>query len=438
LRRNLWIVLGLIIIIAGLAGLVDWPTGPNLHIGKYFQEIKVHEGLDLQGGVYLIYQLDTSGINNKDIKTASQSLVSAIERRINGLGVSEPSIQLASAGSNQTIIVELPGITNIQDAINSIGKTSQLKFKELDSTANQTIKAGTVIQGGTTLGQTFKDTELTGAHLQLATVTTDNTNGMPEVSLQFDGVGAKMFSDITKRNIGKPLAIYLDDQQIEAPTVQSEIDNGQAVINGGNMTVVSARQLALELNEGALPVPIKLIEQQNIGATLGSESVQKSLVAGLVGLILVGIFMIAYYKLPGLIAVVALFIYTLITLALFKLIPITLTLAGIAGFILSVGMAVDANILIFERTKEELAAGKSVGLAIEEGFKRAWSSIRDSNISSLITAAILYYCTTGIVRGFAVTLAIGIFISLFTAITISRTFLRLFVSTSLEKYLSIN
>ncbi|MBM2821029.1 MAG: Protein translocase subunit SecD [Candidatus Berkelbacteria bacterium] len=228
----------------------------------------------------------------------------------------------------------------------------------------------------------------------------------------------------------------MDNEIISAPTVQTVIENGQAVITG-KFDIQEAKQLAIELNAGALPVPITLIEQRTIGPTLGSESVQKSLVAGLIGLLLVALFMIIYYRVPGILAIIALLIYTLIVLALFKLIPVTLTLAGIAGFILSVGMAVDANILIFERTKEELSSGKTVGLAIEEGFRRAWPSIRDSNFSSLITCLILYYGTSGLVRGFAVTLAIGILISMFTAITVTRTFLRLSVGSFIEKRLVI-
>lgn len=428
MRRNLWIILGFIIIISVLAGLADWPTGPNIKIGKYFKDVKVHEGLDLQGGTHLVYELDTSKIAPKDVPTAAQSVVNVIEKRINGLGVSEPVIQTAKIGDKETIIIELPGITDINQAINLIGQTAQLKFLELNT---QTSATDTTISGSN-----FKDTELTGAHLQSAIVQFDKNTGEPEVALQFDSEGAKMFADITKRNLEKPVAIELDSQIISTPVVQTVIDNGQAVITG-KFDINQAKQLAVELNAGALPVPIKLIEQQNIGATLGSDSVKKSLVAGLIGLILVGIFMISYYKIPGLLATLALIIYSLITLALFKLIPITLTLAGIAGFILSIGMAVDANILIFERTKEELAMGKSIGLSVEEGFKRAWSSIRDSNASSLITAAILYYGTTGVVRGFAITLAIGILISLFTAITVSRTFLRLFVGTGAEKWLTI-
>lgn len=434
MRRNLWIFLGIILIVATLAGLIDWPTGPNLEIGKFFKEIKIHEGLDLQGGTHLVYELDTSKIEQKDLTSASQSVVNVIDRRINALGVAEPVIQPAKIGDKQTVIVELPGISDVNEAINLIGKTAQLKFKEQEA---QTIEGGTVIEGGKTLGgNSFKDTALTGANLRRAEVQFDQNTGEPQVSIQFDSEGAKMFADLTQKNLQKPLAIELDGEIISAPTVQTVIENGQAVITG-KFSVDEAKKLAIELNAGALPVPITLIEQRNIGATLGSESVKKSLVAGLVGLILVGLFMIVYYRLPGVLAVSALIIYTLVVLALFKLIPVTLTLAGIAGFILSVGMAVDANILIFERTKEELAMGKTVGLSLEEGFKRAWSSIRDSNFSSLITCAILYYGTTGLVRGFAVTLAIGILISMFTAITVSRTFLRLFVGTGMEKHLSI-
>ena len=416
MRRNLWIFLLVILLVTAFAGLVDWPKGPKI-FGK---EINVHEGLDLQGGTHLVYELDTSKIDEKDITPASQSVINIIEQRINGLGVAEPTIQAAKIGSTQTVIIELPGITDVNEAINLIGKTAQLKFKELSDGSQSD----------------FTDTSLTGANLKKAEVQFDQTSGEPQVSIQFDTDGTKLFADLTKKNLQKPLAIELDGEIVSAPVVQSEIDNGQAVING-KFSVEEAKKLAIQLNAGALPVPIKLVQQQNIGATLGSESVKKSLVAGLIGLILIAIFMIAYYKIPGLLAVLALTIYALVVLAIFKLIPVTLSLAGITGFILSVGMAVDANILIFERTKEELLLGKTNALALEEGFRRAWSSIRDSNISSLITALILYYFTTGLVRGFAVTLAIGIIVSMFTAITVSRTFLRLMVGTRMEKYLNI-
>lgn len=416
MRRNLWLFFAGILIIAVLAGIVDWPSGPNL-FGK---EIKVHEGLDLQGGTHLVYELDTSKYGGTDVNSATQAVINVIEKRVNGLGVSEAQIQSSKIGNKSTVIVELPGVTDVNEAIKLIGQTAQLKFLEQD----QTSQTG------------FKETELTGAHLQRAQVQFDKNSGEPEVSLQFDSEGTKLFADITKRNLNKPVAIELDSEVISAPVVQSVIENGQAVITG-KFSVQEAKNLAVQLNAGALPVPITLIEQRNIGATLGNESVKKSLTAGLVGLILVALFMITYYKVPGVLAVLALIIYTLITLSIFKLVPVTLTLAGITGFILSVGMAVDANILIFERTKEEEAMGKTAGSALEEGFRRAWSSIRDSNISSLITAAILYYGTSGLVRGFAVTLAIGILVSMFTAVTVSRTFLRLLVGTRFEKYLKI-
>lgn len=419
MRRNLWILLGFIIILTVLAGLADWPSGPNLSAGKFFKEMKIHQGLDLQGGTHLVYELDTTKIDKKDLDSASQSVVNVIERRINALGVAEPTILPAKIGDKASIIVELPGIGDVNEAINLIGKTAQLKFKEAD-------EAGT----------NFKDTELTGAHLRRADVQFDQNTGEPQVGIQFDSDGAKMFGELTKRNLQKPLAIELDNEIISAPTVQSAIENGQAVITG-KFTIDEAKKLTIELNAGALPVPITLVEQRNIGATLGGESVKLSLVAGLIGLLMVALFMMIYYKIPGVVSVVALIIYTLIVLALFKLIPVTLTLAGIAGFILSVGMAVDANILIFERTKEELALNKTIGLAVEEGFRRAWSSIRDSNFSSLITCAILFYTTSGLIKGFAVTLALGILVSMFTAITVSRTFLKLLVGTKLERYLVI-
>lgn len=423
MRRNLWIIFGVIIIVAVLAGLVDWPTGPNLSIGKYFKEFKIHEGLDLQGGVHLVYQLDVSKVEEKDKPRATESVVNVIDRRINGLGVTEPVIQSAKVGGKEAVVVELPGVTDVNEAINLIGKTAQLKFLEQNDQASSESNA-------------WKETGLDGSHLRRADVQFDQNTGEPQVSLQFDSEGTKLFSQITGRNLQKIVAIELDQEIISAPTVQSAIDNGEAIISG-KFTIDEAKKLSIELNAGALPVPINLVEQRTIGPTLGSESVQKSLIAGLIGIFLVALFMIIYYKVPGLLATLALIIYTLVILALFKIIPITLTLAGIAGFILSIGMAVDANILIFERTKEELLAKKSIGASLDDGFRRAWPSIRDSNFSSLITCLILYYGTSGSVRGFAVTLAIGIIISMFTAITVSRTFLKLLVGTGLEKKLVI-
>ncbi|MEK7653399.1 MAG: protein translocase subunit SecD [Patescibacteria group bacterium] len=275
-------------------------------------------------------------------------------------------------------------------------------------------------------------TKLTGKNLSKARVEMDPTAGVPQVSLEFDSEGSKLFGEITEKNVGKLVAIFLDGQPISIPKVNEPILGGKAVING-NFSLQEAKLLAQRLNAGALPVPIKLISQTTVGATLGSESVARSLQAGIWGLFIVALFMILYYRLPGVLAVVALLIYTTVALALFKLVPVTLTLAGIAGFILSIGMAVDANVLIFERLKEELRAGRDSNLAVVEGFRRAWSSIRDSNISSLITCAILFWFGSSIIKGFALTLAIGILISMFSAITITRQFLKLVVKWRVSK-----
>lgn len=272
----------------------------------------------------------------------------------------------------------------------------------------------------------WKNTGLSGKQLARSEVVQDPTTGVVQVALQFDDEGKKLFEQITTRNVGKPVAIFLDGVPISIPTVQQPILEGQAVITG-DFTIAEARLLTQRLNAGALPVPVELIGQQSLGATLGAESVAKSLKAGMVGVLLVMVFMLLFYRLPGLISVIALLVYITVLLALFKLIGVTLTLAGIAGFILSIGMAVDANVLIFERTKEELKAGKSLRTAVEEGFSRAWPSIRDSNVSTLITCVVLLWLGTSFVKGYAMTLAIGVLVSMFTAITVSRIFMRFVV-----------
>ncbi|KKQ72682.1 MAG: Preprotein translocase subunit SecD [Berkelbacteria bacterium GW2011_GWB1_38_5] len=296
MRRNLWIIFGIIIIITVLAGMVDWPTGPNLKMGKYFKEFKIHEGLDLQGGVHLVYELDTSKVEDKDKTKAAESVINVIDRRINALGVTEPVIQSAKIGGKEAVVVELPGVTDVNEAINLIGKTAQLKF--LESNDQATVEA-----------DAWKESGLDGSHLRQAEVQFDQSTGEPQVSLQFDSEGTKLFSEITARNLQKPVAISLDNEIISAPTVQSAIDDGQAVISG-KFTIDEAKKLSIELNAGALPVPISLVEQRTIGPTLGSESVQKSLVAGLIGIFFVALFMIIYYKVPGLLATFALIIYT--------------------------------------------------------------------------------------------------------------------------------
>lgn len=424
-RVVLWIILSLTF----LALWIDIPSFkqmPALKIlGKrieIFGTFPLKLGLDLQGGTQLILETQMEKIDLENRDSALESAKGVIERRVNLYGVSEALVQTSKLGQQRRIIVELPGLKDASAAANLVGKTAQLDFREMPATLSaQELEAA-------------KPTGLTGADLKRAQVTFGSDQGArtgPQVSIEFTGEGGKKFAEITKRNVGKPLAIFLDEQPISAPTVQQEIVGGSAVITG-QFTTEEAKNLSIQLNAGALPVPIKIIEQRSIGPTLGQESVNKSLVAGVIGLTIVTLYMAAYYGFLGLIADLALVIYTLLVLAIFKtgffiLPPVTLTLAGIAGFILSVGMAVDANILIFERMKEEIRWGKSKSLALELGFKRAWSSIWASNVSSLMTAAILIGMGTSLIRGFAITLAIGVIVSMFTAVVVTRTFLRLLI-----------
>lgn len=418
----------LIIVLVVLAILIDLPKGPNLKIGNWQKEIKVHLGLDLQGGTHLVYKLDTDKIDPKDTQDAINSAVDIIDKRVNALGVSEPIVQSAKIANTNNIIVELPGIKNIDEATNLIGKTAQLTFWETDS--NMELGSEENLNIG------WKETGLNGSHLKKAEVRFDQNTGYPYISLTFNNDGKELFKEITQKNIGKPVAIVLDNEIISAPSVQSVIETGDAMITG-KFSIEESKNLTKLLNAGALPVPIELVEQRNIGATLGIESVKTSLIAGLVGVLLVIIFMIIYYRFLGIISAIALIIYGLIVLALFKLIPVTLTLSGIAGFIISFGMAVDANVLIFSRMQEESRKGLPTNAVIDNGFKRALSSILDSNISTIITCVVLYIFTTGLVRGFALTLGIGVIVSMFSAITITRNLLKLFINTKFEKYLKI-
>ncbi len=378
-------------------------------------------GLDLQGGVHLVYKADTSGVKPSEIPDAMEGLRDVIERRVNLFGVAEPLVQVEQKGvlktvgnREQRLIVELPGVTDVNQAIKMIGETPLLEFR----LENPNVKEGE----GVSVYEEFLPTKLTGRYLKKATLDFGQTTYEPEVSLEFDDEGAKLFADITKENVGKKLAIFLDGAPISVPVIRDEITGGKAQITG-QFDAQEAKILVQRLNSGALPVPISLISQQSVGPTLGEKVLFKGINAGIYGIILVALFLIIWYRLPGLIAVLALIIYTALVLAVFKLIPVTLTSAGIAGFILSVGMAVDANILIFERMKEERRSGKSLNASIHDGFDRAWLSIRDSNVSSLISASILYWMGTSMVKGFALTLGIGVLVSMFSAITISRTFL---------------
>lgn len=377
-------------------------------------------GLDLQGGVHLIYEAE---IENPT-KSQMEGALNIIERRVNAFGVAEPSIQLM--GTNR-LLIQLPGVDDVEEAKRLIGRTAQLEFKErdcLDPSCSQ---------------YEDQDIGLTGDLLERAYPDRDPTTGAPIISLEFNSRGGSIFADTTTRiaGSGDRIAIFLDDEELLAPVAQQAILGGRAIIEGQNFTAERVRTISIQLESGRLPVPIKVIQEHDVDATLGGDALQKSLQAGYIGFGLVVLFMILYYRVPGVVAGLALISYVALVLAIFKLIPVTLTLAGIAGFILSVGMAVDANILIFERMKEELRTGRSLLASIEMGFNRAWPSIRDSNVSTFITCVILFWFGSrfgaSLVTGFAVSLFIGVAVSMFSAIVISKTLLKISGSTPLGK-----
>jgi preprotein translocase subunit SecD len=386
-------------------------------------------GLDLSGGTHLTYEADINEIESSDVKESMSALRDVIERRVNLFGVGEPLVQVEEGGvfgnaSEQRLIVEIPGVTDVNEAIQLIGQTPLLEFKLFDQK---------LIQASESLENLSEDealisTGLTGQMVKRARLEfSQGQSGVglnePVIALQFNSEGEELFQKITGENIGAPLAIVLDGIVISAPIINTEISGGSAVITG-NFTPEEARELVRDLNFGALPVPIELIGTQSIGPSLGAKTIKAGIQAGLYGFILIIGFLIFWYRLPGVMATLSLIIYITIVLGLFKLIPVTLTAAGIAGFIMSIGMAVDANILIFERVKEEIDEGaREMDEAIKNGFSRAWLSIRDSNISSIITAIILFWFGTSLVKGFALTFGLGILISMITAISISRTFL---------------
>jgi len=418
----------IIILVALIIGFFDSAhiLKPNSFFAKSFEL-----GLDLRGGVHLVYEADVSAVESGDVSEAMSGLRDVIERRVNLFGVAEPLVQVEHAGvlklgesSGERLIIELPGITDVNEAIKRIGETPLLEFKtETPAAPKSQPKLGEAGSPADSESEIlFAPTELNGRYLKLARVDFDQTTFQPIISIEFNDEGTKIFGDLTKENIGKRIGIFLDGALLSAPVVRDVITSGSAQITG-QFTPDEAKTLVRRLNSGALPLPIKLISQQAVGATLGERVLSRGVYAGVIGLILVAIFLVLWYRLPGLIAVLALVLYVGIILALFKLIPVTLTAAGIAGFILSIGMAVDANILIFERVKEERKAGKDLLAAITEGFHRAWLSIRDSNVSSLITALVLFWMGTSIIRGFALTLGIGVLVSMFSAITVSRSFL---------------
>lgn len=545
-RKNIWWSISLIIFVTLVSAAISYP-GKLPDSLSWLNLFPPKLGLDISGGAQLVYNAHLDSVPADQQAAALAGARDVIERRVNAFGVSEAVVQ--TAGSDK-IIIELPGVTDVNEAVKQIGETPILEFKtenpkygtqptlnpeqqkNLDSLNAEVLKKaqsvlnqvlankgatfadlakqysddpGSASKGGdldyvrqgqfvpevdkaifTTLKNgeispvliksdfgyhiiqklderqvseddpkdankkinirevksrhillAFKKatdivptpdqwvaTDLSGKNLQKASVVFEPNTGRPEVQVTFDATGTEAFKKITTDNLNKPVAIFLDGQVISQPTVRSTITNGVAVISG-DFTITEAKLLAQRLNAGALPVPISFGSKQTVGPALGQDSLNRSLVAGLVGIIAVAVYMILFYRLPGLVAVVALGIYALVSLALFELLGFTLTLAGIAGFILSIGMAVDANILIFSRLREELSSGKTISDSIEEGFVRAWNSIRDSNISSLITCAILVWFGTSVVKGFALTLGLGIIVSMFSAIVVTRTLLRI-------------
>jgi len=450
-RRFIFILL----VMAGAIWIV-LPNNPGIHLSFLDKDFEVVQGLDLQGGLRVLLEADlpeTTEIDPEQLNTAA----SIIEKRVNALGLTEPVVQVAGS---RRILAELPGIGNPEEAVATIKETGLLEFIEISYEEVYSLAPGQRIktdfgldESDTTAEDTATPTPaadeeqptpseaeavdppeekifhtvLTGAHLKSAGVDQDQIGNF-SVVLEFTEEGGDIFTDYTATHVGDILGIVLDKQLISFPQITQAIPTGIASITG-NFTREESNNLAIQLNYGALPIPLKVVESKTVGPTLGQDSLQKSTTAGLAGLCVVMAFMALYYRLPGLLADLALLCYAAITFALFKSIPVTLTLPGIAGFVLSIGVAVDANVLIFERLKEELRSGRNLRTAIDLGFSRAWPSIRDSNISTLITCLILYWFgnTFGasIVKGFSITLALGVLVSLFTAITVTRTLLHI-------------
>jgi preprotein translocase subunit SecD len=450
-----------ILVIVAVAVWLVWPNNPGIHLGTFNRQIATRLGLDLEGGVQVLLEADLpegSVISDESMNTAT----GIVENRVNGLGVVEAVVQRAG---ERFIVVEIPGIQDPEQAIDTIRGTALLEFVDMSSVPAEVAytMVGTTIEtdyertnGGAapppaepaegeaeaTLSTVFH-TVMTGAAIQQVGVTT-GALGTYEVAFQLTDEGTATFRDFTTQNVGNILAIVLDKEVISTPSIQNPITEGSGVITG-NFTAESANALAVQLRYGSLPIPLKVSQTRTVGPTLGQDSLQKSILAGAIGLSIVILFMGLYYRLPGLVAILAILTYAIITFALFRYIPVTLTLPGIAGLMLSTGSALDANILIFERLKEELRAGRTLRQAIDLGWQRAWPSIRDSNISTIITCLILFWFGSAygatFVKGFSLTLMIGVGVSLFTAIVVTRTFLNLsmqvFKPTNLVRWFGI-
>jgi len=439
-------ILGLLVLLVGGAiGYFIFSTTAGLG-GVEGSKYDFKLGLDLSGGTSLVYRADISNIDQSEVKDAMDSLRDVIERRINLFGVSETTVLVQDAsfindGENR-IVIELPGVTDINKAVSMIGQTPLLEFKterpegpeKTKLIADFELIQEKVVSGEIPLSSIedpyFINTPLTGRYLERAILEFSQSGsvgggaigGEPMVTLKFNKEGSDLFEKITKENVGNVVAIYLDGAPISTPVVREAITGGEAVISG-NFTPEEGKQLVGRLNSGALPVPIELISTQTVGPSLGASAVSAGIFAALIGFAVLALLILFWYRLPGLVAIIALIIYSILMFSVFKLIPVTLTAAGIAGFILSLGMAVDANILIFERMKEEMRSGKDIVESIRNGFDRAWSSIRDSNLSSIITAIILFWFGTALIQGFALTFGIGVLVSMISAIVVSKVLL---------------
>lgn len=438
--RSTWALFAFVVALTAVAVVIVWPGAPSRYLPGHFwpkghginfggfDRSEMRLGLDLQGGAYLVMEAEPPADYKGDLDTAVNGAKEVIENRVNSLGVSEAEV---SNASGHRIVVSIPGV-NIEEAKAQVGRTAALEFKVYND-QGQIVPATGTVDGETKA--------MTGSYLDNNTVPVQYT---PSYAVQFQttGIGSTLMKQITTRALSFPsgdqrnlLLVYLDDQLISSANVTGVISDSGVIT--GQPTFTAARDLSKLLNSGALPVPLKVIQSNEVSATLGGTSVLESVHAGEIGLLAVMLFMILFYRLPGLLASAALMVYTALTLMVFKLWPVTLTLTGIAAFILSVGMAVDANILIFERTKEELRRGRTLNAAIDIGFHRAWASIRDSHGSTLVTCLILYWFGnqfgSTLVKGFALTLAVGVAMSLFSAITVTRTFLKMVQPTRLAK-----
>lgn len=450
------ITLIFIVLLTAVCLLIDMPAELPINIEK--GPIKIHEtllrppldltsfgipfrrslepqmGLDIQGGTRVVLQADMTLVSADRRDEALESARGVIARRVDLYGVSESVVKTSKLNDQYRIIAELPGVTNIDQAVSLLGSTAQLDFREMGTQSAQIVQTDPTKPVNPY--DSFTPTGLTGKDLKRASVGFSSQTGEPVVSLEFNEDGTKKFAEITKRNVGKPVAIFLDELPVTIPNVNEPILTGTAQISGA-FTTEGAKALSIQLNAGALPVPISIVEQNTIDASLGAEAVQKTAFAGLIGVGLVMLFMVTYYGWKGFLADIALLVYGIITIAIYKVLPVTLTVPGIAGLLLSIGMAVDSNILIFERMKEELRLGKPFDLAMKLGFGRAWDSIKDANVATLFTSFVLFnplelefLSRSGLVRGFALTLALGIFVSLFTGIVVTRTLLRVFLKDS--------